>query len=272
MYRVIVPVDRDVDRAEKQARYVERLAREGAAVEATVLWVVAQKRLVRAVEDEFADVESAVAAADRLEAAGVPVERVVGDGEVSQEVVRVADESDADEIVMGGRKRTGVTQVILGSTVHDVVLSAERPVTVAGRSITFGAGRRTLLLPVDHDVDRALHQAGYVADLPTAPDDLEVTVLHVFPHQDYEGAPPHEFEEVEAAVEAAVHLETAGIEVDRVAVGGEVVETIVEMADDLRVDSIVVGGRKRSGVQKVVMGSTSMDAILSATRPVTITG
>lgn len=130
----------------------------------------------------------------------------------------------------------------------------------------------SVLMPVDRDVDRALAQARYVANLPHAAEGVEATVLFVFPHQDYKGAPPHEFEEVDAAVETADHLAEAGVAVDRVAVGGEVVETVLDTAEELDTDGIVMGGRKRSGVQKVLLGSTSRDAMLSAKRPVTITG
>jgi nucleotide-binding universal stress UspA family protein len=97
-------------------------------------------------------------------------------------------------------------------------------------------------------------------------------VFCVFRHQDYEGAPPHEFEDVAAAVDAAEYLEGEGVSVERVAIGGEVARKIIQKADELDADSIVMGGRKRSGVQKVLLGSTVQDVMLSAERPVTITG
>lgn len=271
MYHVLVPVDRNRERAVGQAEYVERLAAVGEPVEATVLYVVPPDRFERSGDVAFADVDAAVAAADLLSEAGVPVDRVVGDGSVANEIVRVADDRDVDEIAAGGRKRSGVAQVLLGSTVHDLLLSADRPVTVADGGTAAGGGQRRLLLPVDRTTNRALHQASYVAGLPD-PAGIEATVLHVFPHQDYKGAPPHEFAEVDAAVQAADRLEEAGVGVERVAVGGEVARTILEAAEERDVDGIVAGGRKRSGVQKVIVGSTAMDVLLSADRPVTLTG
>lgn len=130
----------------------------------------------------------------------------------------------------------------------------------------------TVLLAVDRDEDRARKQAAFVTALPEAPGSVEATVLYVFPHQDYSGAPAHDFAEVDAAVGAADHLEDAGIAVDRVAEGGEVTRTILEHADELDADNVVLGGRKRSGVAKVVMGSITMDVLVSTERPVTITG
>jgi nucleotide-binding universal stress UspA family protein len=111
-----------------------------------------------------------------------------------------------------------------------------------------------------------------VAGLPGAAEAVEATVLYVFPHQDYAGAPDHEFDEIEAAVEAAEYLEERGVAVERVATGGEVARKVLDAADEREVDGIVVGGRRRSGVQKVLMGSIAQDIVLSAERPVTLTG
>lgn len=272
MYNVLVALDRKHGRAFHQAKYVERFAEMGEPVEATVLYVVHPERFKTAGDVEFSAIDSAVEAADLLEAAGVTVNRTVGDGSVSKEIIRTADEHDVDEIVMGGRKRSGVTEVLLGSTVHDVLLSTDRPVTVTGQTSALGEGTRKLLLPVDADTNRTLHQANYVANLPNAAENVEATVLFVFAHQDYEGAPPHEFEEIDAAVKAADRLEEAGIPVERREVGGEVSHKILDAAEELDVDGIVMGGRKRSGIQEVLLGSTVHDIVLSARRPVTLTG
>ncbi|WP_251343802.1 universal stress protein [Haloplanus halophilus] len=271
MYRVLVPVDRDERRAVSQADYVVRLPDAPESVEATVLYVVPPERFSRAESVSFADNEAAVAAADRLSAAGVETTRLVADGSVSREVVRTADDVDADELVVGGRKRSGVTRVLLGSTAHDLLVSADRPVTITGANAVLGEGSRTVMLPVDGSVDRARRQAEYVLGLPDAAA-VEATVLYVFPHQDYRGAPEHAFDEIEAAVVAADELEAGGVSVERAAVGGEVASRIVAAAEDRDVDGVVMGGRKRSGVAKVLLGSTALDVVLSASRPVTLTG
>lgn len=272
MYRVLVPVDEDAHRALHQAKYAAGLPNAADEVEATVLYVVPPAELTEADEVEFSEIDSAVEAAEHLESKGVTVNRVVGDGGVSEQIIRTANELDSNELVMGGRKRSGVTRVLLGSTVLDVFLSTPRPVTITGTGMVFGDGQRHLLLPVDRDRDRARHQAEYVSQLPGAAENVTATVLYVFRHQDYTGAPPHDFEEVEAAVDTADYLEENGIAVERSGIGGEIASTILDTAEDLEADGIVMGGRKRSGVQKVLMGSTAQDILLSAGRPVTITG
>ncbi|WP_138006237.1 universal stress protein [Halalkalirubrum salinum] len=272
MYRVLIPVDESEERAFHQAQYVSQLPNATTNVEATVLFVVSPEEFSNADEVEFSDIDAAVGAANLLEGEGVSVTRTVDDGGVSQQIVRSADELDADEIVMGGRKRSGVSRVLLGSTVQDVMLSADRPVTITSETTVPSEGIRQVLVPVDADADRAQHQAAYVAGLPEAAATVEATVLVVFRHQDYKGAPPHTFDEIGAAVEAADVLEDEGIPVERVAIGGEVARKILHMAAEKDADSIVMGGRKRSGLQEVLMGSITQDVMLSAERPVTITG
>jgi len=272
MYRTLVPVDGDANRARHQAQYVARLPDAESAVAATVLYVAPPDRFESTDETSFSAVDSAVAAADALEAAGVDVDRRVDAGSVSTAIVDAVGDIDADEVVMGGRKRSGVTTVLLGSTVLDVMLSTERPVTITGERVSLGEGTRRVLVPVDGNETRARRQAEYVTDLPGSPSAIEAVVFYVFRHQDYAGAPPHEFAEVDSAVAAAEALEAAGITVERVAEGGEIARRILRTAEERDVDGIVMGGRKRSGVQKVLLGSTVRDVMHSAERPVTLTG
>lgn len=271
-YQVLLPVDRNKPRALHQARYVARLPGAPEEVAVTILYVVAPSRFSGSEEDEFEENVAAVDAAAYLEDEGVTVTRAVKTGGVSAQIVRRAEDLGADEIVIGGRKRSAVAKVLLGSTAVDVILSAERPVTVTDEEVALGEGRRHVLVPVDRSVERARDQAEYVANLVDAPANVEATVLYIFEHQDYKGAPHHEFDEIEAAVEAAEFLESRDIPVERVAEGGELSRIILDMAEEHESDNIVVGGRKRSGLQRVLLGSVSQDIVLSATRPVTITG
>jgi nucleotide-binding universal stress UspA family protein len=131
-----------------------------------------------------------------------------------------------------------------------------------------------VLLAVDKDEERANHQAQYVSSLPCADEEVRATIMFVYPaNEDYKGAPPHEFEDIDAAVAAADHLESEGIAVERETHGGDSVShTIIDRANELDADEIVMGGRKQTGVTKLLLGSIAEDVMLSADRPVTITG
>ncbi|MEF8838578.1 MAG: universal stress protein [Haloarculaceae archaeon] len=250
-----------------QAEYVTGLPDGAGDVAATVLAVGPSDSA-----EEFDDYDAAAAVAESLESEGIEVSRRLERGSVPRMIVDVADEIQADGLVMGGRKRSGVSKVLLGSTYMDVFNSTSRPITITGAEMGFAGDQNRVLVPVDNDTERGRHQVDYVTDLPGDPADLTATVLVVFRHQDYAGAPEHEFDEIDAAVEVADRLEDAGVTVERVGVGGEVSNKVLATAEDRGVREIVMGGRKRSGVSKVLMGSTAQDVLLSADRPVTVTG
>jgi nucleotide-binding universal stress UspA family protein len=66
----------------------------------------------------------------RARDAGVEVEvwQAPHDGEVADEVLRVAQETDASVIVIGLRKRSPVGKLLMGSSAQRILLDADRPV------------------------------------------------------------------------------------------------------------------------------------------------
>lgn len=67
---------------------------------------------------------------DRLEASGVPheVRHFTSDTTPADDILTVAEEVDADLIVVGIRKRSAVGKLLLGSNAQRVVLEADCPV------------------------------------------------------------------------------------------------------------------------------------------------
>ena len=68
--------------------------------------------------------------AARARTAGVEldVRQAPHDGEVADEVLRVAREADASVIVIGLRKRSPVGKLLMGSSAQRILLDADRPV------------------------------------------------------------------------------------------------------------------------------------------------
>ena len=68
--------------------------------------------------------------AGRAQASGVrlDVHQNAHDGDLADEVVRVAAEADASVIVIGLRRRSPVGKILMGSTAQRILLSADRPV------------------------------------------------------------------------------------------------------------------------------------------------
>ncbi|MCD2204963.1 universal stress protein [Halobacterium sp. KA-6] len=136
MYRVLVPVDDDVDRALAQARYVANLPDAAESVEAIVLFVFTgdSEDLPEDVQQfkSASRIQSVRRAQEFLEDAGVDVQVRDDSGDTTDDIIAEADEYDVDAIVLGGRKRSPAGKAIFGSVTQSVILNADRPVVVTG--------------------------------------------------------------------------------------------------------------------------------------------
>lgn len=131
MYRVLVPVDRNVERAREQVAYVTSLPGGSNEIEAKVLFVE-EADYAGAPQRDFDDIESARTAVEGIKDAGISCEGEMRKGMIARKILDAAEEYDADQVVMAGRDRSGVMKVILGSVTQDVAMSTERPVVVLG--------------------------------------------------------------------------------------------------------------------------------------------
>jgi nucleotide-binding universal stress UspA family protein len=74
-----------------------------------------------------------------LEAAGIKYRTVIEDGRPALVIADVADQVDADVIVVGRRGRGGVAELVLGSVSHELVLQSRRPVLLIPHAKAAGA-------------------------------------------------------------------------------------------------------------------------------------
>ena len=133
MYTVLLPIDADESRAEAQAAMVADLPQAAADVEVHLLHVFDDRR--RAAETSPVQVPAGKAAVDGLQRAGVRVELRSEHGGPAAAILRVADDVDADLIVLGGRKRSPLGSALFGSVSQQVTLDAARPVVVTGDQV-----------------------------------------------------------------------------------------------------------------------------------------
>lgn len=139
-----------------------------------------------------------------------------------------------------------------------------------------------VLVAVDGDEDRLSKQLNTLGDFPGR-DEIEATVLYV--HEEID-APADEAgrsvieainDEIgslqgvpETVYRATDELEERGILADTATLSGDPASTIVEAAEDIGVDAILVAGRERSPVGKAMFGSVTQGVILNSDRPVVV--
>jgi nucleotide-binding universal stress UspA family protein len=132
MYRVLLPVDADKRQALTQADAVSDLPEASRTVEVTLLRVFDD--IAANEETEMVDptrVVSVTEVSDRLDAEDVPFELRGAVGDTGDTILEVADEVDADLIVLGGPDRSPIGKAVFGSVGQYVLLNANRPVMMA---------------------------------------------------------------------------------------------------------------------------------------------
>lgn len=131
MYRILVPIDENKDRTVQQTEYVKSLPLDPEEVEVMVLHVN-EVDYEGGPSKDFADVPYATEAVEEITGVGFDCRGEQRHGEVASTIIETAESFGADDIVMAGRKRSGVAEVVMGSTTRDITKSAECAVTVVG--------------------------------------------------------------------------------------------------------------------------------------------
>lgn len=139
MYTVLIPVK--TEHGLEAAQYVIELPDSPETVEVVVLNVferfeAADEAGEIPLEDLSRDgnaPDGVVEAARALEDADIDVTVRREQGDPIDEILRVADEIDADTIAMAGPKRSPTGKLVFGSIIQGVLLNANRPVTVLRR-------------------------------------------------------------------------------------------------------------------------------------------
>ncbi|WP_026190157.1 universal stress protein [Halomicrobium katesii] len=130
MYNVLMPIDSDEERAMGQARAVSELPDARDQITVTLLHVFDDESVAentsptqitagRSVQEWFRD-------------RGITVETMSTSGDPASEILDAASRIGADQIVLGGRKRSPLGSLLFGSVSQAVTLDAAIPVTITG--------------------------------------------------------------------------------------------------------------------------------------------
>lgn len=141
MYRVLVPVDENENRARAQLDAVSSLAEEIEELQVDILYVYeeidvpadeAGSAYINEINENLADIrdrpDTIALVREGLASTGANVEVHDTRGEASLAILEIAKEFDVDAIVLGTRRRTPVGKVLFGSVAQSVILESDRPV------------------------------------------------------------------------------------------------------------------------------------------------
>jgi nucleotide-binding universal stress UspA family protein len=128
----------------------------------------------------------------------------------------------------------------------------------------------TVLIAVDTSEMRAVAQTETAAKLPDAADSVVVHILHVV--DDPERANEAGALEEPAVETAHERLTEAGVRTHVLGRAGDPATEILQAAEEVHPDLILLGGRKRSALGSALFGSVSQEVIQETGRPVVVTG
>jgi len=205
------------------------------------------------------------------------IESLVCEGEPPEVIVETALEKNADLIALGTYGRKGFKRLLMGSVTSQVILNSSCDVLVVNKESVQCTGKyNSLLVPFDGSGSskKALARACELAGI----DGGEITVIYVIPRYEEmmdffktETIKKSLFLEAEKIVGAAKKLAAElGAQIKAVVQEGHAGEKIVEIADTLKNDLIVMGTHGWRGMSKAIMGSTAERIIAHASRPILI--
>lgn len=136
MYRVLMPVDTDADRAIGQAEFVVALPAANESIHTIVLFVFHGEG--DELPEELHGFESATRirsvrrASEFFDHHGVDHTVIEESGDTAADIIADAETHDVNAIVLGSRKRSPVGKALFGSVTQSVLRNTSRPVVVTG--------------------------------------------------------------------------------------------------------------------------------------------
>jgi nucleotide-binding universal stress UspA family protein len=208
---------------------------------------------------------------------GIEIESYVYEGEPPEVIARTAQEKNADLIAMGTHGRRGIKRFIMGSVTSGVIGNSPCDVLVVKKPCTKCTGEfNSILLPFDgsEHSKKALSHASVLSK----DDGSQITALYVIPRYEEmlgfmktDSIKKSLYHEAERIIELAKQgVSHNGITLATAIEEGHAADKIVETANRMKNDLIVMGSYGWRGVNKAILGSTTERVIMNASCPILV--
>ncbi|MDI6800771.1 MAG: universal stress protein [Thermodesulfovibrionales bacterium] len=203
---------------------------------------------------------------------GALIKTVCEEGDPYQRIIDLAEAENAELIIMGRRGLARLERTLMGSVTARVIGHSQRDILVVPRDGEIGW--KKILIATDGSkyskaaVERAIDFAEAYGG------ELKIVSIVDMPAEFYAEAPQvvdDLINKAKAYVEDAKKLaESAGIKAETLVREGESHRMILDIAEDLSINAIVMGSHGRTGLKRLLMGSVVEKVIGYAHCPVLI--
>jgi nucleotide-binding universal stress UspA family protein len=204
--------------------------------------------------------------------AGITIQALCEEGAIHEKIVDLADMENYDLIVMGKKGLSLIERAFVGSVTARVIGYSRQDVLVIPHEAKVACNN--LLIATDGSVysEAAAMKAFKIArqyhSKVKALSVVDVSVEFMIRAQ----------EVYKSLVEKAGHIANSiktiglamGVDVDPIVRDGEVYKTIIDVAKEYQTDMIVMGSLGKSGIKRLLMGSTAERVLSHASFPVLI--
>jgi nucleotide-binding universal stress UspA family protein len=215
-----------------------------------------EEEKARKLEQDIADIKTM----------GIPVTKLVREGDPAEEIVKAAKEVDADVIVMGTHSNRSIWDVLLGSVTEKVVKNAPCPVVAVSRTPQQSKGEKGPFLLVT-DFSDASEKAVKVAASLAKEQKTKLIVLTVMGRGLGKRV-------AQLGLEHLVEeLRSQGLDVEGMIRKGQrgcIYPQIVEAAKEVGASVIIMGSHSRLTVYDVLLGYVAENVSKHAPCPVLI--
>jgi len=203
---------------------------------------------------------------------GITIQALCEEGTIHERIVDLADMDNYDLIVMGKKGLSLIERAFVGSVTERVIGYSRQDILVIPNGVKIG--RRNLLIATDGSayseaaarkaIEIAVQSHGEIKALSV----VDVTIEFMLrAHEIYDTLVAKAKGFSDAIKQKAL---AAGIKAEALVRDGEVYQVIIDVAKEQRADMIIMGSLGRTGIKRLLMGSTAERVLGHASFPVLI--